>query len=483
MTAVSTPEYGHHYGQQFGQQGPPQNPHHAPGAPAGAPQVPGTPGPYGYPDPGQQQASFAHTAPVPQPGYVTPGPPEGGRRKRGLIVGLVIALVLAVGGGATWWVLSERESVASGASTPEDAATRLLTALGDGDLLGAANSLAPGEAAVLGDQLQEAFTEFTRLGVLSEDADASAFSGISFTAENLTFDTAAAEQVNDRVTIAKLTGGTFTLDADLDQLPLSPEYRDAFIAAATEDSGQTAARETVDIATLVKQSGSPIRIATVNVDGGWHPSLLYTLVDNALAEEGMSWPSSSIPARGADSPDEAVRDIVQAALNADLNRVIELLPPDEMAVAHDVGPLLVRTLAAQGARRSGVQLLDLQTEDTPVTGGTLATITKLELAAPNGSTLSVSKDGDCYDVGFSGRSERLCGADLAAMLAQNAEMDASPEVLERLTRVLADQGIGMITTEVDGKHYVSPLRTLGDLGMRMYRELSPEEFRAMLEFD
>ncbi|WP_197319009.1 flagellar basal body protein FliL [Saccharomonospora sp. NB11] len=476
MTAVTTPEYGHQHGPQFGQQGPQHVPD--PNAPTGAPA------PYGYPTNQFPQSPYPHSTPVTQPGIVPQQPePENKGRKRGIVVGLVIALVLALGGGATWWVLSERASVASGASSPEEAAERLLTAVGNGDLLGAAQSLAPGEASVLGDQLQEAFTEFRRLGMLSQDADPAAFSGITFTAENLQFDPAAAERINDRVTVAKLTGGTFTLDADLTKLPLAPEYRDALVAAAQADGKPTAEKASVDVATLVKQTGSPIRIATVNVDGEWYPSLFYTVADLALGDAGMDWPSTSIPARGADSPTDAVRDLVQAALDADVQRVIELLPPDEMGVAHDVGPLLVQAAKLKGARPSGVRILDLQTENSDVTGGTLATITALEVDMQGQGRFSFSKNGDCYRVEMAGQSKQLCGADLAAAVVANADSGTSPETLERITGVLAAQGVGLVTTEVDGKHYVSPLRTVGDLGMRLYRELTPEDFKAMLEFN
>ncbi|EHR61807.1 hypothetical protein [Saccharomonospora cyanea] len=477
---MSTPEFGQQWPPQTPQPPqPPPDPHSqgSPGAPA-APQY-GQPGPVQPPQYGVQHHGGAQYT-QPQPGVVLPGsqPPQRGR-KRGLVVGLVVALVLALGGGATWWVLSERESVASGASTPEEAASRLINALGNGDLLGVAQSLVPGEASALGDQLQDGVDELKRLGMLSPDADPSAFSGISLTAKNLVFDTEATERVNDRLAITKLTGGTLTVEANLAELPLEQEYLDAMVAAAG-GAGATSGSQTFDIGTLVRQSGAPIRIATVNVDGEWYPSLFHTIADNALASEGLSWPQESIPARGADSPTEAVRQLVQAAFDADLNRVIELLPPDEMAVLHDVGPLLVDALASEGATPSGIKVVDLRTENTPVTNGTRATLTALTLEAPGKGRLSVTKDGGCYDLTAPEGSQRFCGADLAQAIVENAGPDVPVAGIGRTMEVLAEQGLGVVTTEVDGKHYVSPLRTYGEFGLGLYRELTPEEFRAML---
>ena len=183
--------------------------------------------------------------------------PAAEEEKRGLIITLVAVLVLALGGGATWWALSRSDSVASGAATPEDAVTELLSALDDGDLLGAANTLAPSEASILADQLTQSFDEYKRLGLLDQNADPSSFSGFELVAENLTFDSQSAERVNDHVTITKLTGGNVTINADLTKLPLAQEYLDAMLAEAGGAAALTDS-ETLDIGSHVQQTGEPI---------------------------------------------------------------------------------------------------------------------------------------------------------------------------------------------------------------------------------
>ncbi|WP_116048044.1 hypothetical protein [Amycolatopsis palatopharyngis] len=95
---------------QYGQPGPygQQGPYGQPGGYAqGPPQqpVPGQPPQYGHPDPYGQypgQPPAPGYAPYGQPGYPTgPGGPGGEppKKKTGLIIGLVIAGVVLVGGG------------------------------------------------------------------------------------------------------------------------------------------------------------------------------------------------------------------------------------------------------------------------------------------------------------------------------------------------------------------------------------------------
>ncbi|NIH83940.1 flagellar basal body protein FliL [Amycolatopsis granulosa] len=397
------------------------------------------------------------------------------RSRRGLIIGLVVALVVLLGGGGTWFALSQRDSIASGAATPTEAARNLATALSGSDVVGMIGALAPAEAKLLTEPVGQTTGELKRLGILKPDADPRALTGLQVKAENLTFDETGAEQVNDHLTITKLTGGTLTVTADPARLPLSDQLMDQMPA------GQGPQTETIDIARQVRRSGEPVRIATVKVDGEWYPSLLYTVADYALRDEHEPWPSTSIPARGASSANEAVEQLLQAALDADVTRVIELLPPDEMAVLHDAGPAIVA--AARDAEPSGAKVLDLTTETSPVPGGTRATVTRVRLQGPDGETYTLTKKGDCYEATGEGRTEELC----ADYLADNIEHEIGSSLPAEVTAVLRHlssgvlaQGLGVVTTEIAGKHYVSPLRTYTELGLTVLRSLQPEDITALL---
>ncbi|GAA5155222.1 MULTISPECIES: flagellar basal body protein FliL [Amycolatopsis] len=444
------------------------------------PQQPQQPGWQPYPQqPGYPQQAYPPPGYGPQPGYGQPGygeqpqPPRKGRRW--LIVGLVAALVVLAGGGTTWYLLAQQ---GSGAASPTEAALKLTSSLGSGDLVGVLDSLAPAEAALFTDPVKDATSELKRLQVLDGNADPNALSGVGVQTQNLTFDEAGAQRVNDHVTITKLTGGTLTITSDFGKLPLAKQFLDAL--PGTPDAGPHT--ETIDIAKEVRESGEPVRIATVQVDGEWYPSLLYTIADYALREAGQQWPATSIPAKGAASANDAVKELVQAALDADVQRVIELLPPDEMGVLHDAGPAILA--AAEGETEpTGAQLLDLRTQTSPVTGGTRATVTSLKLRDPSGEEYSVTKDGDCYEVSGEGRTQKMCADDLAEQIESEAGSLPSDvrEVLRHLSGGILKQGIGVVTTEVNGKHYVSPLRTLTEQGMTVLRSLEPGDFTKLLK--
>ncbi|GAA1193551.1 flagellar basal body protein FliL [Prauserella alba] len=470
------------YGQQGPQYGQPQygQPQQG-GYPYGGQPQGGQP-PYGQPPQGYGQQGYPQQ-PYGQPGqyagdqqggYASAPQPPGKGRKRGLIIGLVVALVVAAGAVGSYFAFFQQSSVAAGASSPTDAVRKLATSFEGGDLAGTLTTFAPSESRLLTDSLDEAVAEYKRLGVLTEDADPEQLSGLSITTKNLRFDEQGEEQVNDRVTITKLTGGTITIKGNAAELPLTPEVKEQLLADAPVDEETT----TIDIAEDVDE---PIRVAAVEENGEWYPSLFYTIADNVLQEEGLEWPSQSIPAEGAGSPDDAVKGVVNAALDGDLEGVIKLLPPDEMAVLHDVGPLLVDA-AGDFEGPPDAEVTDLQTETAEITGGTRATITSVTVSV-QGSTVTVAKSGDCYEMQAQGRSQRMCADDIARQAAADAgDMPpAAAQMISNLADGVMKQGVGVVTTEVDGKHYVSPVRTLNELGMTVVRSMQPEDFKAMLE--
>lgn len=472
-------------GQPGSQQGypQPQQPYPQPGYPAAYPQQ----GPYAqqqpYPQmPGTYQQGYGQPG-QPYPGQVPMGygpSPAPKKSKRGLVIGLVVLLVVAIAGGGTWFALSQQNSVASGADAPEDAALLLANSLGNGDLVGLVSTLAPAEAAVLTDSLKQSVDEYKRLGILSPDADPNAFTGLDVQTKDLTFDTNQAERINDHLTITKLTGGTLTITADIAKMPIAQDFLDGVLAQSGAMSLPPAQTQTLNVADVVRDTGEPIRIATVNVDGEWYPSILYTVADYALKDAGMSWPSQAVPAQGADSPEEAVRQTVQAALDGDLRRVIELLPPDEMGVLHDVGSVILDAIAGE-AESSGIRINKLETETSDVPGGTRVTLSALELEKPGEGTFSLTRDGDCYTVDEGSGPQTMCADQFGEMLAQQVVGQMAPSFLRNFGTGLLQQGLGVVTTEVDGKHYLSPLRTVNEVGLTAMRAIQPEDITELIQ--
>ncbi|MFB9903910.1 flagellar basal body protein FliL [Allokutzneria oryzae] len=444
------------FAQQFPQQGmPPQPMLPQPG--------PGQP-PYGHPHPPQQGA---------------PGP---GRKRTGLVVGILVAVVALVAGGVTAFFAF---SGSAGASTPTAAATKLVEALGKGDIAGVISNLAPAEAKLSADYMGASMDELKRLEVMKPDASPDQLAGVELKAEGLRFDEAGEEKLNDHVTVTKLTAGTITITSDTAKLPLADKFVDLAFPNGRVDQRTT---ETIDIASIVRATGQPVRIATVNEGGTWYASFFYSIADNALAVEEIAWPKEPIPANGAPDAETAVKELVRAALSGDLRRVVELLPPDEMGVLHDLGPLLVGELG--GELDTGSKLVDLKTVHKDVNGGTKVSLDSMMLEI-DGERGTVRRVEDCVEIqGPQGQPDRMCAKDVVENFIEGAEKSyrrntgkAMPQQLkdfcERIVRNFLDAGV--MTTQVDGKHYVSPIRTVSELMLTVLRSLEPKDVEELVK--
>lgn len=457
------------YGQQQGgypQTGPQGFPQQPQTGPQGFPQQPQT-GPQGFQQQYGQQPNYG--------GLPYGEPPAPKKRGKGPIIGSIAAVVVvALGVAATVFVLNRSEAGQGGEDNPTQAATNLVNSLSQGDVLGVLESLTPGESSLLVDFNAKTTQRLKELKVYKEDADPNKLHGASVQAANLTYDEKGAEKVNDHLTITKLIGGTVSFHADVSELPLTDEFMQA---AFPDGVNSEPTDEKIDIAEVVKETGEPIRIATVKVDDKWYPSLFYTVADYALLEADLKWPDKPIANNGADTADNAVKEMVQAAINSDLERVIELLPPDEMGALHDAGPALLEQMGSPSPAQ--VEVTKLDTESTEAeTGGMRVMLKEVEVKA-DGQTYRVVKDGDCYTAEAEGEKQQLCADDIAQEMGGSG-MD--PELQQAMAHLASGmlKNTGVVATEVDGKWYVSPLRTYSELGLTALSDLTPEDVIALV---
>jgi len=460
---------------QAGPQGFPQQPQTGP---QGFPQQPQT-GPQGFPQTGPQPQQYGQPPYGQQPNY---GGLAGGgygetpkKKGKGPIIGAIAAVVVvAVGIAATVFVLNRSEAGSGGEDNPTQAATNLVDSLSQGDVLGVLESLTPAESSLLVDFNSKTTKRLQELNVYKKDADPNTLHGASVKAANLKYDEDGAEKVNDHLTITKLIGGTVTFHSDVSDLPLTEDFMKA---AFPDGVNSEPTDEKVDIAKVVRESGEPIRIATVKVDDKWYPSLFYTVADYGLRSAKKEWPSKPIPNNGAGSADDAVKEMVQAAINGDAERVIELLPPDEMGALHDAGPALIDELGSP--KSSGVEVTKLETESTKAeTGGQRVMLKDIEVKS-DGQTYHVTKNGDCYTAEGEGETQQLCASDIAGELGTSKMSADMQQALTHLASGLL-KNTGVVATEVDGKWYVSPLRTYSELGLSALSDLTPEDVIALV---
>src|SRR5699024_8251289 len=343
----------------------------------------------------QQQGQWGYS-----PHAAPPQEPRN-RGKRWLVVAAVVAVVALVGGGGTWFAVSQLQS--SGADSPTAAAEMLVSSVEDGDLVGALETLPPAEAELVVDTVKNYTSELGRLGLFESGTDADRLGdSVKVELSNLSFDESAQEQINDHLTIVPLTEGKLTFTAEPQDLPFTDEVVAAIPDRQRQEEAETA---TVDAAEL-RRDGTPIRVATVKVDGGWHPSMMYTIADYALRSSGQSWPEEPIPARGADSPEAALKEFVRASVSQDVTRAVELLAPDTMGAYHDVGRVLVDQVSTTSA--PNVKIVDIGTETSDASAGTRVEIVSLKLRAPSGIAFTIRRDGACYHVEARNDEQRVC---------------------------------------------------------------------------
>ncbi|MBB5804140.1 hypothetical protein F4560_003908 [Saccharothrix ecbatanensis] len=470
------------------------------GYPQQGPQQGGYPNQGGYPQTGPQpQQGYPQTGPQgfaqpQQPGYQQPGyqqefgqqpfgysggePPK--KKRTGLIITSIVAvLALAAGTVATVWALRSSDDVAAGSESPSTAANNLLSALGSGDVIGIMNGLAPAEAKLSKDYTEATVSEAKRLEILKKDADPNKLTGIQVKSEGIKFDDAAAEKVNDRLTINKVVEGKITITSDVKQIPLTDKLVDALGADLDKAKPDT---ETLDFAKeMADRKGKPIGIATIKVGDDWYPSLFYTIAHAALESEDLKWPAQGIAPAGAGSANDAAKQMVQKALAGDLEGVIALLPPDEMGVLQDVGPVLLDQ--AGKTPDTGAKLVELETDSKDVTGGTLLTIRKLVVEA-KGEQYEIARDGDCYSATGEGKTQKLCADELGQLVEQQGGRNVPPAAVDVIARVGAQvlkDGVGVVATEVDGKWYISPLRTYNELFLTLMRGLEPKDIDELIK--
>nr|WP_052478734.1 hypothetical protein [Kibdelosporangium sp. MJ126-NF4]CEL20343.1 hypothetical protein [Kibdelosporangium sp. MJ126-NF4]CTQ97568.1 hypothetical protein [Kibdelosporangium sp. MJ126-NF4] len=468
--------------QGYPQQGYPQDPGQQGYQPQGYPQDPNQQAAYpqqGYQDPNQQgypqqpgypQQDFGQQA------YGQPGYPQPPKKKTGLIVGVLVAVVALVAGGLVYFLaIRESDSVAEGSPTPAAAAQNLVDKINAGDVAGLLTVLPPAESALLRDTNAQMNDELKRLGVYRQDADPNKIGGLKAT--GLKFDEGAKQVVNDHLEINMLTEGQLEINMDMQNLPYNEKFLDeAFPNGFDRAAGKT---QTIDIAKVVKQNKQPIRIATVKVDGEWHPSLFYTIADYALQAGKSRWPSTPVAAKGASSPDEAAKQFVDAALDAKVERLIELVPPDEMGALHDAGPALLKAIG--DLEPTGAKVDKLETETKSTKGGTKVVLKSITLTV-EGETGTISRQGDCYEVKDpQGQTNKFCAADAAKGIGGSRMPKAAVTAMTHITESVFKEGVGVVTTQVDGKWYVSPGRSFFEVFLQILRGLQPGDIEGLLK--
>jgi hypothetical protein len=403
------------------------------------------------------------------PSYVTAPVARAGRKK---VAGIAAAVVLLVGGGATAMALQAANG--GGADTPDKAVHLMLTALERGDLLGLVDTLPANERNMTRAAVETWSKEAARLGTVKDDVKLNKVSGFSFKLDGLSTsdETITKDIVNvsldaGLVSISARNTGFGTRIGGLIGVP-SPDDSDTppEMTVPTKDYSTT-----VDLADM----DEPIVITTVHDDEGWHPSLHFSAFDSARRAKDRPRPTANdaIPAKGSDTPEHAVADMLNALGSGDNERLIERLPPHEWAAAHVYGKTLVgENDPADAAYASVLTFTDLAFATESVKEGKKLKPTKVRVHVEPGTEsdddpadMTITKKGDCFriDDALKQTNNTICASTWIADVLRDDEAQTDPRVTEVAARVAKQVGeLGFVVVQEDGKWFVSPFHTVND---------------------
>ncbi|HET9059856.1 MAG TPA: hypothetical protein VFN61_08035 [Acidimicrobiales bacterium] len=403
-----------------------------------------------------------------------PVPPHSPPAKgRGRLLGAAALAVVLVGGGAGASVALSSGS-GGGASTPSQAVDNMLQAIQSSDVIGVMDDLAPGERNAIAPGLQDVFGQLKRIGVLDSTADLQHITGFSASFHGYSTST---RQINSSLAAVTLTGGSSAASLDPNQLPLGSYFKSLAVAATT---GQ-----------VQKSSSSmgPSTFATVQVGGSWYVSLGYSIAINALQSAGkpMTPPAGAIIPAGADSPQDAVTAMFTSVSNLDLQSLIADLDPGEMAALDAYAPLFIgpaqRSLdTAKGQVSISFDLPTMRTEQ--ISSGTLVKLGGLGVHIKTAS-MSIDAANGCETIVMSGHTVHTCGA--AAGLGNGSAtgkelVQAMPAPVRPILQRFIDNppDAGIVTSEVNGKWYLSPTRALLQAVNAYLADLKPGDIQTVI---
>lgn len=427
-----------------------------------------------YPGPGSAEEPAAPDA---AQATATEESPARSARRRGTTIGVIVAVVALIGAGIGTWV-AVGHSDEPGFADPEQAARHLLTDVGNDDLIGVVNDLPPNEASMVNSVLNGVTGHLKQIGVVRRNVNAQDAAGLRLRTNGIRFDP-SVQQVNDHVAITKLVAGTITIGSQLSADDYTANFlRTAFPRGLSAVHGST----TLDIAQQVRRLGHPVRLATVEVNGRWYPSLFYSIADSVLQELHQPWPARVIPAVGADIPNEAAEDFLQAVLNGDARLAVEHTDPDEMAALHDMGQSLVTAVHLAPADR--VHITHVAFDDRHVPGGGVEAVVRTLDLVVHGQRVLVQWTDGCYSVQAAAGSSSLCAGGFADALRGTPLEGNLPGSLLRLMDDmfggLVRDGVGIVTTVDRELWYVNPGLTASQLAHGLYGSITEPDLAQVL---
>jgi hypothetical protein len=245
-----------------------------------------------------------------------------------------------------------------GAPSAEQATLDLFAAVQANDVLGVLEQLPPGERKELKDGVISVANELQQVGLLTS-GELHPVAGPRVEVASPLLRTTNLSKDMDAVDVV---GGTITVTLPAGAGPLTPQARDDLERHAGLHLDAAGSSFTRDF------SADPLRVVAIREGGGWHVSLAYTVAEMVRSSARAEFPEMGTgpPSIGATTPAEVVTDLFNGYADADAERLVTLMYPDEARALYDYAPaFLPQAKALADAAAVGhtydVQLNDLKT--------------------------------------------------------------------------------------------------------------------------
>ncbi len=431
--------------------------------------------------------------------------PPSRRRSPARLAALAVAVIALVAGTSFAAYALTRPD---GADSPDGAVRQMFSAIDHEDALGVIESLPPSERKALHDPLVESTQQLQRLGIL-KSFSLSNVPGADLKVTGLTTETT---KLGDGVVLVNVTGGTISGTSIPAEVPLGDNLRKAI-----EDNGGSVDLQADSFSEDL--ADADLHLVAIEEGGGWHVSLTYSIAESIRGsvddDNGHSPPVPDFgngPAPvGADSPEGAVRGLVDAAVGYDAEKAITLTDPEEMRALYDYAPLFLPGLArsAAEARADGNVAVKVDRLGTSVEGDgpvRRVRITGLDVTLGDDTdNVHVVFDGTCYDAtstytesfGFGSYDpatgewsdptssgdpqvdhEHVCAGDPASS-SDSGSGGMSMFGTLGMFGSASSEPFAVTVTQVDGRWYVSPVRTILDSVVESLEALQSEDVQKL----
>jgi hypothetical protein len=344
-----------------------------------------------------------------------------------------------------------------GADSPEAAVRQLASAVSHEDPLAAVDVLAPNEVRTLHDSVSVAEQKAQELSLVQTAS--APLSGLDLSVDDLSLSTTTLADGYAKVTI---NGGTFKATTEKAKFSaLMQKVLHNYTDNSTE----------LDLTNIASGlSNRPTFVVAVRNGNSWYVSAAYTVLE--YAREYNNLPAADFGSGmrdaanlGADSPDAAVKEAMQALAANDWNKLISLAPPNEIPV-YDYRAALTQ-LVAQDHTDTSFTIDSLSTSSQ--VNGDAAQVTMTAAGKTTDGNAWSWKDG-CFTETMSGE-----GA-LPECVSSTLQYGPIPESF----RQDAQASSTIRAMQVDGRWFVSPTGTALDIIDNVLHHMTREELYTVL---